>query len=727
MTESPPRTGSDSGGIPRIAAARLTRSVLVFACASAMAIAASWPAASWAQTSGSAGQILVMVVDSSDAVIRDAEISARNIGTNYTRTARSDSNGQYRIPLLPLGTYEVSVAAPGFAPSTQEVVVTLGSSILVNIKLALDVLAVSVDVTAEARHVEATAASSMSILTDLQIGSLPSNGRQIEGLLVQTPGVLIEPLCNGYSISGQKGIYSSINVDGGDYNSTFGCGVRGRSESAPAFSMEAISELTIVKNVFSAEFGRSTGGLINIATKTGTNQLRGSTFFYGRNSALSARDPFGREPLSKINQFGGSAGGALVQDRTFFFSALEVQQADKPVQVLYSALDNQDLRGTTVANALLAAAPEEEILAISDSFSSINRIDHQISPSNRLLGRFDYTVTRANNNPGSNYQTTGPSIESFTNRGASGQTVLENTNYTAMGQVTSFLSPSAVNELRFQVARESRPRSTTGTGPEVTIWNAQELVGYYGPQASGLGFGNLGFASSDNRIQLVNNLSLSLGNHFLKSGFDYSRIAGNIEFNPGSNALYLFNSLENYLARRPSQYQQFVGTGKIDMAMNLLAFYVQDEWRLTPHLTLTPGFRYEAQFNPDYLEPTAPADRVPMAASIPDDTSMFAPRLGLAWGLDEDNKTVLRAGGGLFYASAHLGLMAQSILFNGGNPALASRVLIRNPNDLAAAFNATGRDLSSASLDRLPVFSPEEINYFFGDFVSPDLVLRAPT
>ena len=692
-----------------------------------MAIAASWPTASWAQTSGNAGQILVVVVDPSDMVISDAEISARNIGTNYTRTARSDSKGQYRIPLLPLGIYEVSVTATGFAPSTQEVVVTLGSSILVNTKLALDVLAVSVDVTAEARHVEATAASSMSILTDLQIGSLPSNGRQIEGLLAQSSGVLIEPLCNGYSISGQKGIYSSINVDGGDYNSTFGCGVRGRSESAPAFSMEAISELTIVKNVFSAEFGRSTGGLINIATKTGTNQLRGSTFMYNRNSALSARDPFGREPLSKISQYGGSVGGPLVQDRTFFFSALEVQEADKPVQVLYSALDNQDLRGTTVANALLSAAPEEEILAISDSFSSINRIDHQINPSNRLLGRFDYTVTRANNNPGSNYQTTGPSIESLTNRGASGQTVLENTNYTAMGQLTSFLSPSAANELRFQFARESRPRSTTGTGPEVTIWNAQELVGYYGPQASGLGFGNLGFSSSDNRIQLVNNFSMSLGNHFLKSGFDYSKISGNIVFNPGSNALYLFDSLENYIARRPSQYQQFVGTGQIDMTTNLLALYVQDEWRLTPHLTLTPGFRYEAQFNPDYLDPTAPAGRVPMATSIPDDATMFAPRLGLAWGLDEDNKTVLRAGGGLFYASAHLGLMAQSILFNGGNPALASRIVITNPNDLADAFNATGRDLSSASLVRLPVFSPEEINYFFGDRVSTDLVLRAPT
>ncbi|OFW24309.1 MAG: hypothetical protein A3H27_12295 [Acidobacteria bacterium RIFCSPLOWO2_02_FULL_59_13] len=685
------------------------------------------PALLWGQSAANSGQILGQVLDPSSAAVAGAEVSVRNQDTNYGRSAITDPAGRYIVPLVPLGPYEVTVKAAGFAPAAQEVFVTLGSSIPANFKLAMGAVSEEVQVSAEPLVIESTAASAKSVLTELQIRNLPSNGRQIEGLLVQTPGALIEPMCHGYSISGQKGIYSSINVDGGDYNSTFGCGLRGRSESAPAFSLEALSEFHIVRNVFSPEFGRSTGGLVNMSTKSGTNNIHGSAFFLGRDSSLAALDPFGREALSQIFQFGGSLGGPIVRDRTFFFLAPEMQKADKPVQVLYSALDNQNLRGMPGANALLAAAPEEEIMAVSDSLSSINRIDHEMNSNNSLFGRFDYTRTEANNNPGSNYQTTGPSIESITNRAASGQSILVNRNYTALGQMTSFLSPSMINEMRFQFARELRPRSTNGTGPEVTIWNAGELVGYYGPQASGLGFGNLGFSSSDNRIQLVNNFSAIHGGHSFKAGFDFSRITGAIVFNPGSNALYLFNSLDSFLARKPAQYQQFIGSGTVDMGMNLLAFYVQDEWRPFRGLTLTPGLRYEAQFNPDYLNPTAPQGRVSMATSIPDDTGMFAPRLGLAWDIGNDSRTVIRAGGGLFYASAHMGLMAQSILFNGGNPDLASRIVISNPNDLTEAFDATGRDLLTAPLNRLPVFSAEEINYFFGDLVSTDLTLRAPT
>ncbi|MDP2660132.1 MAG: hypothetical protein Q8R28_05335, partial [Dehalococcoidia bacterium] len=356
---------------------------------------------------------------------------------------------------------------------------------------------------------------------------------------------------------------ANVNVDGGDYNSTFGCGLRGRSDSAPTFSMEALAEFQVVRNMFSAEFGRSTGGLVNMSTKSGTNALHGSAFYLGRARSLSARDALGQESLTRSHQSGGSLGGPILRDRTFFFFAPEIQQAGKLVQVLYSALDNQNLRGTPVAQALLAAAPEETLTAVSDSLSWINRIDHRLTDNHSLFGRFDYTGSKANNNPGSNHLSTGPSLESITNRARSGQAVLETRNYTGMAQLSSFLSPSHVNELRFQLARELRPRSTVGTGPEVTIWNAGELVGYYGPQASGLGFGNLGFASSDTRMQLVDNFSVFHGGHSLKVGFDYSRIAGNIVFNPGSNAAYLVSSLSDYVNRKPTQYQQFIGTGDL--------------------------------------------------------------------------------------------------------------------------------------------------------------------
>ena len=680
----------------------------------------------WAQSAANSGQILGQLLDPSGAAVAGGEVSVLHKETNYKRIVVTDAEGRYIVPFVPLGPYEVTASATGFAPPIKNVFVTLGSSISANFEISVESRREQIDVSAEPVVIEATAASSKSILTSLQIQNLPSNGRQIEGILLQTPGALIEPMCNGYAISGQKGLYSNVNVDGGDYNSTFGCGLRGRGAAAPAFSMEALAEFHIVRNVFSSEFGRSTGGLINMSTKSGTNAPHGSAFYLGRDSSFSVLDPIGRESLAQIHQFGGSLGGPIVQDRTFFFFAPEMQQAEKPVQVLYPALDNQDLRGTPGAEALLAAAPEEELLAISDSFSLINRIDHQLTDNHSLFGRFDFIRTESNNNPGTNYQTTGPSIESFTNRAASGQAILETKNYTAMTQLTSFLSPNHINELRFQFARELRPRSTVGTGPEVTIWHGGEEVGFYGPQASGLGFGNLGFASSDNRIQLVNNFSVVHGGHSTKLGFDFSRISGNLLFKPGANALYHFTSLESYLAREPLQYQQFIGTGDLDLGMNQLAFYVQDQWRPLPGLTLTPGFRYEAQFNPDYLDPTVPQARVPLATSIPDDTTMFAPRLGIAWDIGNNSKTVIRAGGGLFYGATNLGLLAQSMLFNGGNPELASRVLVTNLAGLQEAFSVVGFDLATAPLNQLPTFTAAQVADFFGDSATPSLVLKAP-
>ncbi len=685
------------------------------------------PGGAHAQSAANSGQILGQLVDPSGAAVVGADVSIRNDATNYTRTLVTDREGRYLVPLVPLGVYEVTARAAGFAPGVQQVAVTLGSAITANFRLTLQAVSEQVQVSGRPPVNDSTGASGGAVLTELQIRSLPSNGRQVEGLFVQAPGTQIEPMCKGFAISGQKGLYANVNVDGADYTSTFGCGLRGRSESGPTFSMEALSEFHVVRDMFSPEFGRSTGGLINMSTKSGTNAVHGSGFYLGRDRNLSTRDAMGMEALSRIQQAGGSLGGPIVRDRTFYFVAPEIQKARKPVQVMYPVLDSQNLRGTTLAQALLAAAPEEEISAISNSGSWISRIDHRLSDNHSLFGRADVTGSRANNNPGSNYLSTGPSIESMTNRARSGQFVLETRNYTGMAQLNSFLSNSRVNELRFQFARELRPRSTVGSGPEVTVWNAGEIVGYYGPQASGLGFGNLGFASSDNRLQLADNYSIFHGSHAIKAGFDYSRITGNIVFNPGSNATYLFASLADYLARKPTQYQQFIGSGELDMTMNLLAVYVQDEWRPARGLTITPGFRYEAQFNPDYLAPSEPGRRAPMATAIPDDTKMLAPRIGVAWDIGDDNKTVLRAGSGLFYAPTHMGLLAQSILFNGGNPELASRIVVTNAADLAGAFAATGVNLATAPLGQMPVFTPEQVQYYFGYLTATNLAFRAPT
>ncbi len=672
----------------------------------------------WAQSAANSGQIIGRVVDPSDAVVPGAEITVRNKNTNYQRISTTDESGRYALLLVPLGPYDVSAKAEGFEESIREIELTLGSSVTANFQLRLGARSEAVEVTANTSSLEPTRVPSKSILTEMQIHNLPSNGRRVLSFLLLTPtttrAVFSDQGCRGISISGQAGIYSKYNVDGGDYNSTFACGTRGRSETAPTFSLEALQEFQVVRNIFSTEFGRSTGGIVNMATKSGTNQFHGSALYLVRDGSLAAKDALDQQSLTRIHQFGGSFGGPISTDRTFFFTAPEVQKASKPVQILFSELDTQGVRNTPGAQALLSVAPEENFPAISDSQMVVNRLDHHFSDRNSLFGRFDFSRS-VYSGLNANVLSTGPNINTVTNAARSSQTVYIDRSYTTMAQWTSVLSPRHVNELRFQFAREVRPQDPVSEGANVTVRNAGTVIGSYGPRFASLGFNPVSFESSDDRYQLINNFSLIGGAHTAKLGFDFTRVNGNIFSNNGGyNGSYDFNTLADFLARRPRQYSQFTGTGSLGLTLDQLAVYAQEEWRVRPNLTISPGFRYEAQFNPDYLAPTAPQDRAPQATRIPNDTRMFAPRVGIAWNVGNDGKTVLRAGGGLFYATTIMSTLADSILFNGGNPDRAFSVVVNDPTALANAFRSIGVDLANAPLNNLPTFTSSQFYQAFG-------------
>jgi hypothetical protein len=661
----------------------------------------------FAQSGANTGEIVGQVVDPTGAAVRGAQVTLRHTDTNFTRTATTDGGGRYAASALPLGPYAVTVAVAGFDAPAQDAFVALGSSVLANFRLTVSGVTGAVDVTADAPHVEPTRTAPTSFLTALQIRNLPSNGRRVQNFVVDTPAALIEPECRGFSISGQKGIYSNVAIDGGDYDSTWGCGLRGRSESAPSFGLEALQEVQVVRNTFNAEFGRSTGGVVQMSTKSGTNRFSGSGYEYFRDGALSAHDAFDRSSIAGVHQFGGSFGGPLVQDRTFFFTAPEFQVGSKPVQIVYSVLDSQHLRNTPGAAALLSVAPEGSFKAVSNSQSSVTRIDHKISDANIFLGRFDFTRTVQTNSPGSTNLSTGLGIASTTVNAASNQVTQPDSNYTALGQWTSVLSNTHLNELRVQFSREVRPRVHLGSGPQATINNAGSPVAVFGAAPEG-SWGNVGFASTDNRYQLVDNYSIVTGAHTAKIGVDYQRLAGSALYDQSAGGAYTFNSLADLLNRTPALYTQFTGSGSIDLAMHELAVYAQDEWRVLPGVTISPGFRYEAQFNPDYVPATAPQNRYPLATSIPDDLKMLEPRLGVAWDIGNSGATIVRAAGGLYHAPTYMSLFAQSILFNGGNPDRAYSVSISNPATLANAFKSVGVDLVSAPLNNLPIFTPSQ-------------------
>ena len=663
----------------------------------------------WGQSAANSGQISGQVLDSSGLAVAGLEVSARNKDTNLVRTTITDEAGRYAIGPLPLGNYAVTLKPANLEEATQDVYVSLGGRSTANFELGVQPVRQSVTVTADAPGViEPTQTFSKSILTEIQLRNLPAPGRRIKNLFLLTPATQIEPECGGFSISCQKGVFTSFNVDGGDYTSSHFCG---HVEMSPSFTVEALQEFQVLRSTFSAEFGRSTGGIINLATKSGTNQYHGSAFYLFRNQALTMRDPFNREQINLGNQFGGSIGGPIRKDRAFFFSAVEGQYNTKPVDVLYSQLDLLALRNTPGAQALIATAPESRLQAISQLQSVVNRIDHQLTGNHSLVGRADFTRGKVTDLVGSFINTNGLGADSITNRDVENASPTSNrNNVTGMLQLTSILSSRRTNEFRFEAAREYRPWDP-GNGPEVTVrdGNPIQTIAIYGPQATGLAYGNVGYKFSDRRFQLVDNYSIVSGAHTMRFGVDANLVNGSVVFNPGYNGIYRFDTLASYLARSPAQYQQFAGTGAVDAHKHQIALYFQDEWRLLRGFTLSPGFRYEMALLPDYQQPTVPANRFPLATRIPDDKEMYGPRLGMAWDVRNNAKTVIRAAAGLFYAPPYITLWEQAIASNGGNPEISSSITLNNAA-IGSAFQQFGVNLASADLRHLPVFTAAQLN-----------------
>ena len=207
-----------------------------------------FPAGAAAQSAATAGQIVGQVLDQSGAAIVGVDVSARNTETNYTRSTRTDDSGRYALAQMPLGGYEVTAQGAGLQRSLREAVVTLGGSTTVNFDLSVGPVTEAVQVSAAT--LDRSTTLSKSVLTELQVRNLPANGRRIRSMFLLTPSTQIEPECGGFAISGQKGLFTNINVDGGDYTNTHWCG---HVEFSPTFSLEALEEFQVLRSTFSAE------------------------------------------------------------------------------------------------------------------------------------------------------------------------------------------------------------------------------------------------------------------------------------------------------------------------------------------------------------------------------------------------------------------------------------------------------------------------------------------
>ena len=608
-----------------------------------------------AQSGASTGIIEGTVTDQSGAVLPGVTLTLRQTENNFERIVVSDDSGRFRARLLPVGPYVLSAELTGFKKNERELVLNIASTISLEISLELGEITQVVTISSDfAPLVDTAETRNSETVNSKSIENLPINGRDFQSFVFLTPGT-VPAGRNTVSLGGQKGIETNFQVDGADRNNPFFGGQTGGDRPPFTFSQESVREFVVLQDGFSAEFGRSTAGLVNVVTKSGTNSFHGSAFYLYRDSGFIANTRSLRVntdnsittsesvAVGNRHQFGGSFGGPIVRDKAFFFFSTEQQDFGRPLNVVFRFDD---------AERTLIQQQAPELLAFEGTFAStddaqvyLGKVDLLASANHNLAFRYTFTDSEQ-----SNGTYTGTTTSGVDNNG------LElDTTHQFVANWNSIISNRAVNEFRFNYVFEDRPREANVSfdTSEVRIGNEARVGGVW----------FLPIPETDDRFQFVDNLSYNFGSHDLKFGFEYNDTGVDQVFFGNGRAQYRFGDLNAFLANDPRDYRQRFGDGIFSARVQEPAFYIQDEWKVSPQFTLNLGLRYESQLNPDNNRPNRsfPA----YSGKIVDDTDNWAPRFGFAWDLTGEGKSVLRGSAGIFFGRTPMLLYSNPLVVNG--------------------------------------------------------------
>jgi outer membrane receptor protein involved in Fe transport len=648
----------------------------------------------WAQSFR--GTILGTVTDATGAVVSNAKVTVHNVNTGLERTTTTSADGSYTVSELPLGTYTVTVTQSGFQTFVaNDVAVNVATERRVDAALKPGQVTEKVEVSGESLpQVETTSTELGGILTPHVIENLPVNGRDYSKLIFLSPGVAGSPdqitdspgSFGVFSMNGSRGRANNFLLDGTDMNDGFRndpaineAGVFG--DPATILPVEAIAELKVLSN-YEAEYGRNSGAVINIVTKSGTNTWHGSLLEYFRTSSVGgARNFFnsaGAQDPFHNNQFGGSLGGPIIRDKTFFYVNYEGQResgaqaglscvptgsapdgslapADAPNAVIKNLIA---LHPWPAPNLLGGGCPN---LATSTLFrnrvdSMIAKVDHNFNANNLFTARYYF----------------GDSDQSFPFAQLAGGLLPGfNTVTPTRVQLVSLsyvrvISPTKVNE-----ARVGWNRFVEGFFPEDNTFNPSSIglnTGVTNPFDFGLpkitvqGFSVIGATNSvprtrvDSNWHFIDNFSWKSGRHDIKLGYEFRRTTiGLIQDNTFRGRLG-FGSLSDFLNGLPNGGKIAQGNTLRHSFENSHGFYVQDTFRWTPRLTMNFGIRWDYFGVPGEknnlftrFDPTVLSGLVPTTELYNKDYNNFAPRIGFAYDLTGKGKTVIRGGWGLFY------------------------------------------------------------------------------
>jgi hypothetical protein len=682
-----------------------------------------------AQSQITAGVIDGTVVDASGAILPGVDVQIRNVDTNLTRTLVTDRDGRFVALQLPPGSYTVTLTLPGFTTMVQEnVLVTVGETVRLNAALKLSGIAETIRVTAVSPAIETTRSAAASTLDQTTIESTPILGRKFEDLLTLTPGVSVVQGPDGDEItfSGQRGVFNNISLDGGDYNNGFFGEQVGGQRAAIDITLEAVKEFQVIATGASAEFGRTAGGIVNVITKSGTNQVKGSLFHYQRFEELTSNTSDGK-PLKDFHreQFGGTVGGPVVKDKVFYFFALEGVRENFQRPNLSETIGTPcPVSAPTLAanEALINASADCQRLALLGFFRTRRGqdeglpVEHAIN-NNAILTKLDWAFTPTTNLSASyNFDYSKNTNQTFdvatygnSANGIEGPAKINVLNV----NLFSTVSANKLNEFHFGYSRENRPRSAVSSSVP-----ADTAMGF----ATTFRFGNPFFLAPGideliARFQLKDNFSIIKGRHTIKTGGEWLHTNNVQVFRGFFEGRYIFDSVGGFLRyaapAAPGGFGPFTvgcsngayvtapatcpagatetggpllfylqssspdgiprdAAGASDVTNEEFALFVQDKWQVGHGLTIDYGFRWDAQLMPETVDPKTTAyafllndRRFPSDGTLPDQWKQFQPRAGFAWDVNQDGKSVLHGSAGIYYARQNMLSQVGSVTTNG--------------------------------------------------------------
>ena len=684
---------------------------------------AAAPHPATAQSQASTGVIRGVVVDPANATVAGATVEMTHRETGLVTTVRTTPSGTFVRPLLPLGTYDIVARADDqlAAATATGLVLRVGEELSLTLQIQVVQLE-GITIEAEREHlVHPEDVTSSTRLSGEVVDGLPNNGRNYLDFALLTPGVAISQGPDGdeLNISGQRGIFNNFIVDGADFNNPFFGEQRGGQRPAFTFSQDAIEEVVVVNQGATAEFGRSAGGFVNVITKSGTNELEGSAHYFGQWDGVSAAYPVAVQagkPDFFRNQFGFTLGGPIVRDRSFFFVAYD-QQVGSETKQAHRLVENPAnlARLEDFLNAQWPGLFDGEfgpITRTDDARALLAKADVHLDGRNQLSFKYNYNWSEQLNGTFD--------VDSW---GLSANGVETDEAHAFNASWRSLLSSTLSHELRVQWAREDRvrwydgplmPGSRPPATPQFTALGGRPFPDIGMDFADAFRIGLPFFLpidpAFDTRLQIVDNWSWLTGSHLFKAGAEYNRTGISQQFIGFANGRYVFDSVDGFInfVTQGSGYvtcsdgsDSGAGTcpdgtsitgpvllylqsgtvpgvapdrlGRGDFRVDELAFFVQDTWKPNERLTVNLGLRWEGTWHPavsvkpndTFYAPYLSHPLFPSDGTVPDDLDNFQPRLGLAWDVTGDARTVLRLNAGAYHSRIPILVFAQSVTTNG--------------------------------------------------------------